>query len=196
MLDLSLQCEEKDNLVFALQREEAGCAKKCRWEQAPPPRNICPLTFVIHPCHQHFPTLFIQPCSFKFFTKEHEFTPLFINPHYWSVLLNYGIPSIWHSPSFLNMLNSPLSSIIVLTFHLALSNVSPTSYSCNNCYIPEGSTWSHQPWSRLLSTCFFNFLLSSAVLLHLLPLETNKETKMTSGCWCWLAPRRQKNSQQ
>ena len=61
----TLQCEEKDNLVFALQREEAGCAKKCRWEQAPPPRNICPLTFVIHPCRQHFPTLSIQPCSFK-----------------------------------------------------------------------------------------------------------------------------------
>ena len=93
------------------------------------------------------------------------------------------------------MLNSPLSSIIVLTFHLALSNVSPTSYSCNNCYIPEGSTWSHQPWSRLLSTCFLNFLLSSAVLVRLLLLETNKETMMTSGCWCWLAPRRQKNSQ-
>ena len=63
------------------------------------------------------------------------------------------------------MLNPPLSSIIVLTFHLALSNVSPTSYSCNNCYIPEGSTWSHQPWSRLLSTCFLNFLVSFLLLV-------------------------------
>ena len=99
----------------------------------------------------------------KLFTKEHEFTPLFLDPHYCTLKL-------WHSinmalPSFLNMLNSPLSSIIVLTFHLALSNVSPTSYSCNNCYIPEGSTWSHRPWSRLLSTCFFNFLLSFLLLV-------------------------------